>query len=522
MALLNANPANFLQNLKKQPANALAATQAGISSNNVFSGVPGAQGMQAKSPEQNIKPVTNTIQSNQVKTPTQAQSTPFSDTQNTGLMAALQRQKSGTVTGEDVKNINYAQSKGWSPINATNTQTNNQITPTVAAPKPTDISSKGILTSLTNTAQTGSPTAQAAQTGLLGTAAANPATTGQAYKDYQTAIDELANLKSSMAQAEAGISSTGIPLEFQQGRSQVLNKQYADQLQAAQEKVNQAQNAISQQITGAQTQQAGYSQAGTLGQTGQGLVQSGLGTVAGYVQPQQVPYGTPLVTPQTGQVVGGTGTTAGEVAPTDPFYKTLQSYAQLLASNQGSAIPSSITGNSVLNAQLIKMAQQINPNFNVNVASGAGGAQQNVAAAQAAQIENNKSNLQQAKNVGSQLSDLINTFGLNPSNVNAVNAGLQKIATNFSDPNYQSLNNYISSLASLYGQILTPAGGNPTDSIRDTANRMLNSTMSGQGLQSVIATLDQEANARIAGVSTAGGLGGGSNVTPTGNALYNW
>lgn len=506
MALLTASPTGFLNNLKKQSSTSLAATQAGINpTNNVFSGTQsGAQGVQAKSPEQNIKPVQNTIQPNQAK-PVSTLKT-FTPEQSTGLMAALQRKNLGTASAEDTKNLNYAQTNGWKPT-ATNPVQSTTTTPT--APK-TDISSTGIISSLVNNSNTGNQNVNTAQTGLLNTAQNNVATSGQAYKDYQTAITELADLKKNMASAEAGISSSGIPLEFQQGRSQVLNKQYADQLEAAQAKVNQAQSAINQEISGTQTQQAGYTQAASAGNTAQGLLQSGLGTAASYVQPTQLPYGTPLVTPQTGENVNITST---GVAETDPFYKTLQSYAQLLVNNQGSAIPSSITGNSVLNAQLIKMAQQINPNFNVNVSSGAGSAQTTVAGQQAAQIENWKSSLQQGQNLKAQFSDLVSNFGLNPANLNVANAGLQKIASNISDPNYQNLQNYISDIANTYAQILTPAGGSVTNQVRDISSSLLNSTMSGQGLLNVMNTLDQQANAKIAGVSTAGGLNSNSNNT---------
>jgi len=47
-----------------------------------------------------------------------------------------------------------------------------------------------------------------------------------------------------------------------------------------------------------------------------------------------------------------------------------------------------------------------------------------------------------------------------------------------------------------------------------------------QGIQNVLGALDQEAQARIAGVSTSGGLGGNtpspSSSSSTGSGKFNW
>lgn len=292
MAQLTGNPANLMSGLQK--GNAFTNYQ--MSSLTPKS--PKA-GVTAVAPEQNITKPTNTLTPKQTSTTPVPTNKTFNPQENTGLLAALSRQTAGTANDADNKNIAYAQSKGWKAPTPTATST------TATPVKPTDVTSGGILTSLVDTANQGSPVAQQASQGLIGTAQANPATSGQAYTDYQTAIDELNALKSTMATQTAGISSTGIPLEFQQGRQGILNTQYASQLDAAQQKVNQAQQAISQQITGTQTQQAGYTGAGNLGQTGQGLQQSGLTSAAQLAQPVQVPYSNQYINPQTGESVGG-------------------------------------------------------------------------------------------------------------------------------------------------------------------------------------------------------------------------
>ena len=109
---------------------------------------------------------------------------------------------------------------------------------------------------------------------------------------------------------------------------------------------------------------------------------------------------------------------------------------------------------------------------------------------------------QQAQNLVSQASDLMKSFGLNPSEVNAANMGIQAIARNTSDPHYQGLMNYFTDIASRYSQILTPAGGSSTDTVRATAQGMIDSTASGSSIQQVFNMLDQQAQAVIAGVTT--------------------
>ena len=95
-------------------------------------------GSQAKAPAQNITKPANTLPSNQVKTvstaPAANAATPYSPnaSQTTGLLAALARQKAGTATDADNKNLAYAQGKGWkAPVSPTSS-TATTLTP---APK---------------------------------------------------------------------------------------------------------------------------------------------------------------------------------------------------------------------------------------------------------------------------------------------------------------------------------------------------------------------------------------------------
>lgn len=207
----------------------------------------------------------------------------------------------------------------------------------------------------------------------------------------------------------------------------------------------------------------------------------------------------------TGQPANDLTTLTSSVANNSISYN--DAYSQL----------SSAYGAAVAN-QLLPSIQKSNPNFNVNTSTGTAAGQSQVASTaggitsnQLQQKATYQSALQQGQNLQSQLNDLISTFGLNPSDINVVNAGLQKIAANTSDPHYAALQNYVNDIANTYAQILTPPGGSSTDTTRGIATSMLNATASGQSITSVMQSLDQAAQAKIAGVVTPSNTGNSSN-----------
>lgn len=140
----------------------------------------------------------------------------------------------------------------------------------------------------------------------------------------------------------------------------------------------------------------------------------------------------------------------------------------------------------------------------------------NIASQQATQIAGYTSALQQGQNLQSQLSDLITTFGLNPNDLNVANSGIQKIAQNTSDPHYKQLQNYVNDIANTYAQILTPPGGSSTDTSRGIATSMLDATASGTSILDTMKSLDQAAQAKIAGVSTTGNTTGTASSSTSG------
>lgn len=211
-----------------------------------------------------------------------------------------------TINADGSQSVTHAQpDSGTQPSSPAPQQQN-----TVATPP----SYQGLIGNLAQNSQTGSPIAGQAAQGLLNSGQSNPLTSGQAYDNYQTAVNNLAKLKSGIAAQQGGIESEAIPLQFQQGREQALNRQYASQLDAAQQEVTQAQAALGYGIQEQQAQQSGLTSAGGLGNTAQGLLQSGLTSATGFESPSQtnvqVPYSNQYINGTTGQAIGGGGTGA--------------------------------------------------------------------------------------------------------------------------------------------------------------------------------------------------------------------
>lgn len=127
-------------------------------------------------------------------------------------------------------------------------------------PNPTDLT--GVVSGLTNIGTNGS-------------------------QGYTDAINAQNQLKQGIAKEFGNIENGGyLPMDFVGGREQSLKNQYASQLDAAQQAVNQQQTQQGQQI-------------------------GALGSAAGILSPRQNGY--VLINPTTGQPVGGTGGAIGAV-----------------------------------------------------------------------------------------------------------------------------------------------------------------------------------------------------------------
>lgn len=395
------------------------------------------------------------------------------------------------------QNSSYAPSQLSTSQNSIVNQSTTPIKGLVNPATPPTPTYSGLVGSLAT--QQNSPNNQLATqsaTSLQGLGATNQGNSGPAYDAYQAAIKSEQDLKSGIAKSYGNIESQAIPLEFQQGREQVLARQNASLIDAAQNATSEKAAALGYSIQGNQAQQGAYNLAGGIANTAQGQQQSALNQAAGYAAPQVTGYGQTAFNPLENNF-GASG--GGNLDP--------QTQASQLAQN---VISGKMTYDQALSA--MSYAGNAGNTFLNNAITSAGGnplqlqasgtANQGVIQTQAQTIAGYQSAFQQGKNLQAQLSDLISTFGLNPADLNVANATIQKIAQNTSSPQYQMLHNYINEVANTYSQILTPPGGAPTDTSRSIATSMLDATAKGTSLQAVMQGLDQQAQAKIAGVST--------------------
>ena len=299
----------------------------------------------------------------------------------------------------------------------------------------------------------------------------------QAQQAYQGAVENLAKFNQGYAKQIGGIESTPIPLEFQQGRQQVLARQASSEQQALQGAVNQQQAALGFGIQagglqGTALANAATSQLGLAGQgiQGQELGQTALGTAAGFAKPELGGLTQQPFDPLAGQFSGAQS--VGQRAQQAGSIQSIQ--------------------------DLTQQQSQIQSIFN--------GAEANF----------------------SLLVDTAKQGGVNDTNVPVLNAFKQKLGVGFeSSPAVINFRNTLAAVRSQYAQIL--GGGTTTVDSQQRAEQAIPDSISLGALQSLEQQLKAEATNRVAGInqqitslqgggSTSGGTETGNSYTsPSGN-----
>lgn len=489
---------------------------------------PGNFSLNAYAPSPNLSTQTTTPQSaalNRVQTPVAppipAPSTPVKSTTvshpdgttiattyhppaTSGILDSSTGNTSGKQTGTQ-----HPGDAGFAPTSSKVQQTataqydtNGQYVGTTPAGTPTNNGSAGpntfpgIIGGLTTAAQNGSGTANVASAGLLNAPNQNAAIGQKAQQIADSYGKQIADVGAKGASFEGGQLTTGTS-PVAQGNAAITAQTTAAQQQALATGEAADLQGIGYQLTGQNQGQAGLTSAANIGQTGQSLEQSGLNQAGQLTQPSTSAYGQTVFDPTTGTFKSGSSnldpqTQAGTLA--QQVQSGQITYEQALASmGYAGAAGTNFLNNAITAAGGNPLQLQAQ-----------GSAQQGIIGTQQGQIAGYQSALQQGQNLQSQLTNLINTFGLNPNDVNAVNTGLQKIAQNTSSPQYQILSNYVNDIANTYSQVLTPAGGSQTDTTRSLAASMLDATAKGSSLITTMKALDEAAKAKIAGVSTTG------------------
>lgn len=297
-------------------------------------------------------------------------------------------------------------------------------TPTPPAPNTNFAQNLGA----TATAGTQTPNETQTQSGLI-TASQETPQEKEAYKRKQ-------DLENEYAIQQKAIQGSPIPLEFQQGRGQIVANQFGMQEQAAQTGIQSAVTAAGQGITGAQ---GAYSGAQTQAQRDLAAKEA----VAGLTAPQQV-------SPTSAEYNPGTNTYG-----------------------QNSGAPAGVNGLGAIGA--LTQQQQ-----------------------QGADVQTMTSSLGQTSSlIQKTKSDIANDPTFNVASVPLANALQSWIATNVvSSPQYANIINDLSEIANTIAPVLgTP--GNPTNMKTIIAQELVPKLMQGQDIGTVLDNLEANANLKI-------------------------
>lgn len=455
-----------------------------------------SMGVQAKSPNTNLTPPSNTL--------TSSQTAPSSNS-SSGLYPSLMSNQVGTPQSTaPVVNTPSA----TNPTSNPNFNYNAGVTANTAAPA----------TSYSNAGFAGNGTAPTTST----TNSSTPLTQQGIYQQllnqlntYQSQESGLTSqeqgLASQMAAANAGILNSPGELGYQTGRQAQLQQTYNTGLGALQQ--NQAQLAnYESPIISALT-----SAGGQLGPQQQAVTPpaGGVTTIANTGQQ----YSNPIYEPASGAYnalspqpngTPGTPSTAGQastitIQPGQTLDQIAAQYgttATALAQANGIANPNDIQAGASLT---IPSSTGTNTPFAGGVASGQ--------AALGTQYAQNYSAYQQSEGIRQNIDSIIQANpNLNPSVFTNVNSALQFLNGQVSNPAYAILANnvaeYVNTLAPILG-----VGGDTTNYKTALAQQFLNGAASGQNMQQILAGIAQTASVKLQQQQTAGGSTG--TVTPT-------
>lgn len=342
-----------------------------------------------------------------------------------------------------------------------------------------------ITSNLANTSAASSPAATQYAQGTSAAGMLNPALAAEAQQIGTQYGGQISDLQKSMQLQEAANASSGAPVGL--GRAGLIG-QYGGQLMQGLSAAEQAALAgTSQQLTAAQQQanaeaaagglantqqanvQSGLAAAGGLANTAQANIQSGLNSAAGQgvaqqqttqsglasagqlAQPIQVPYSNQVVSPTTGQPVGGGAMGTLPQAAQDAVNLQIQKVQSGKSTVSDAENALSAYGQAGVNA----LQEGLGSNFNTNASN-----------ASAATTATGQQLQTAADTANKALDTLASTFGslstAQTGGIPLTNSIANWIGTQFGEG---ALTNYKANLADARAQLvgaLNSAGGTPT------------------------------------------------------------
>lgn len=371
----------------------------------------------------------------------------------------------------------------------------------------------GLINQEASTSAAGSPTAAAAGEGALSTAQ-NQSAYDEALANYNSAVQAVSDFQSRQASQFSNLEASGEPLALVTGRETALQAGYAAQLDALQQKVTSASNALNAGVSEQNAQTSAYGTAGSIGNTAQSTAQSGLGTAISAAAPtSSFPFS---YNPETGQFTdASTGASvstgfsgnysqdtstmaqavmSGKIGYSDAESALQNYYGSTADSNLTSAIESAGGNPTVLKAQATALSQNTTAVGTAPVTAQLGVYNQQVAQLGASQVA--------AQQIGAFGDQLIATMsaapaqgglGINPYSSQYANSTLNSIKSQFNDPQYATFNTNIAGLQARVSALLS-TGEIPTAATAG-AQAIVNGNATLQAMQATLQQIQAEAGA---------------------------
>lgn len=334
---------------------------------------------------------------------------------------------------------------------------------------------------------------------------------GKAVEESQDILErriaEQQKLKSDIATAFGNVESQAIPLEFQQGRGQVLARQFAAQEAAAAEGVSAAQQGLSTATALRGQELSALQQAAALG------------------QPTSVAPGTTLTDPTTGQAVAGGLGGYSEYQAAQNFFGLQSQYpdASLSWNPNLSAEQNLFEAQKRLGGSATYQRSTFGAPGATSFAEGTGlqtAAQGYSDAAQNYQSLTSVNNA--AHNQAQTVLSILQSTGLNQG-VPDFNKAINSLSRRLGSENVSRLDTSLAEMQNFYAQLLSMGGGTPTGQEQQALN-ILSTSKSAKQITAAIAELENAAYNRLQAEygrmqSFQSNLGGGSTQSGGGSSF---
>lgn len=355
-------------------------------------------------------------------------------------------------------------------------------------------------------AKSGAPNADYtnSQTALTGAGTQLQTLASTSSPEYQAQLasanqynQQLQDLRSQEAQALANNSSNPIPLEFQQGRGQILQNLYGQREQALGSAFQGASTLVGATTAQQAAQQQGLASAGGLfGQAigaannQQGIQTAGLLGTAGATAPVQVPYNNQFISPVNGQ--GISGGTVGQLPQqamdiVNTYAQQVQNGQMTRADAESRLAPYGVAGTNAL-------TQALGSGFNTNLS--------NASAATTASGQQLQTQATSAVQALDTLQAKFNQLsGLETGGIPASNAITQWIGSALGQGSLTQYNQTLSDARQQLEGVLAAAGGGTPTNYVNTAQTYLPDNMTpamlSQAISNVKALIQQKVSSFV-------------------------